>query len=180
MKALVMIAGLMALPSAAQAAGADDLVATFKNVCMGEAPAFETVETLAKAKGWSQDEKLSGERSRMATQSIIAKVWNTPSEGLPDMVVNVTKITTKTSASNGFHETCSVLQRRFRHESTEAKLKAALNLPEPHRRVPGIHEMSQWDLNPSQSDHLVLGEQTVQQTDLTQIARARSLSKEKP
>jgi hypothetical protein len=177
MKAVLLIGGLMALSSAAHADGVDKLVATFAEACMGERPVTQTVEALAKAKGWSRDEANSRQIGSHTFQSIPIEginieSWKVPIEGLPGAAVSVSRMTHPNLSSI---EICSV-QFDTRDETTRTKLKALLNLPEPHWVRSGEITIINWTLSASPRSELMVTEAP----RLTSISRSRSFPKEKP
>ncbi len=52
MKALVIIAGMLAGLSAAHATEKDDLASIFKKACMGSGQFYKAVQDFAKARDW--------------------------------------------------------------------------------------------------------------------------------
>jgi hypothetical protein len=123
------------MPLQAQAAGEPAaIVALFKETCLATEDPLNSVDELARAKGWQPDERLSHKLNQ--NQLITTKVWNVPLIEQSPVSVSVSKIKDQGNTT----DFCIVLARRFSDPALESSLASSLGLGEAHKRETGNDE----------------------------------------
>ncbi|WP_056218194.1 hypothetical protein [Methylobacterium sp. Leaf94] len=183
MRALLLIAGLLAVSSPARAMSTDEIAALFFDACMGGGPHDQTVETLGRLRGWSKVQSPK-EQSPLPSQAITGSTWTVSSQGTevtpPVVQVSEMAVVNRPETPGGPAWMCMVTDKGDRLDEIAARVQKQLQMSAPTRGMRDAGGFTtQWVLTENPLDAVSLTQSSRRSGPVTMIVRAQTPAQEK-